>query len=174
MLTMMRSLPKDAVLSNVDSPVGNLTLIASTEGLRALLWEVDWHTKKSAAVLKKLKIDDNHPIIKETKKQLSEYFSKKRKTFDLPLILEGTEFQKKAWMQLLKIPYGRTISYGAQAKGLGDSKKARAVGGANSRNPISIIVPCHRVIGKNGTLTGFGGGLGTKKSLIELEQKLTR
>jgi len=94
--------------------------------------------------------------------------------FDLPLVLEGTEFQKKAWRQLTKIPYGKTISYKEQTKSLGDLKKARAVGSANSRNPISIVVPCHRVIASSGALSGFGGDPGTKKFLIELEQKSLR
>ena len=108
----------------------------------------------------------------ETQKQLKEYFSMKRKIFDLPLVLNGTEFQKKAWKQLLKIHYGKTISYGEQAERIGDAKKARAVGAANARNPISIVVPCHRIIAKNGDLTGFGGGLDNKKFLINLEQQI--
>lgn len=104
-----------------------------------------------------------------TKKQLKEYFQGKRTTFDVPLHVEGTPFQQQAWKQLLTIPYGQTISYLEQAQGLGDRKKARAVGSANARNPLPILVPCHRVIATNGKLTGFAGGLDHKKYLIEHE-----
>ena len=105
----------------------------------------------------------------EAKKQLKEYFSGKRKKFDLKLAPEGTTFQLAAWRQLRRIPYGKTISYGEQAKRIGNPKASRAVGGANGENPISIIVPCHRVIGADGRLTGFGGGIGLKRKLLELE-----
>jgi len=105
----------------------------------------------------------------EVKKQLKEYFSGKRKKFDLKLAPEGTPFQLAAWRQLRRIPYGKTISYGEQARRIGNSKASRAVGGANGENPISIIVPCHRVIGADGRLTGFGGGIGLKRKLLELE-----
>ena len=171
MLRMMQNLPKDAVVAHVDSPVGVLSLIASGNGLHAVLWATDWQDERCKTIVKTLRVSEKHPVITEVKKQLAEYFSKKREKFDLPVILDGTEFQKKAWKQLVKIPYGQTISYGEQAKKIGDPKKARAVGAANSRNPVSIIVPCHRVIAKNGDLTGFGGGLHNKKLLIELEQR---
>ena len=105
----------------------------------------------------------------EVKKQLAEYFRGKRRKFDLKLAPEGTPFQLAAWRQLRRIPYGKTISYGEQASRIGNPKAARAVGAANGENPISIIVPCHRVIGADGRLTGFGGGLGKKKKLLELE-----
>ncbi len=105
----------------------------------------------------------------EVKKQLGEYFSGKRKKFELKLAPEGTSFQLAAWRQLRRIPYGKTISYGEQAKRMGNPKASRAVGGANGENPISIIVPCHRVIGADGRLTGFGGGMGKKKKLLDLE-----
>ena len=100
---------------------------------------------------------------------MAEYFSKKRTSFDLPLDPEGTEFQKKTWEILSKIPYGQTISYSEQAKLIGDVKKTRAVGMANSKNPLAIAIPCHRVIGKNGTLTGYAGGINKKKFLLNLE-----
>jgi methylated-DNA-[protein]-cysteine S-methyltransferase len=116
-----------------------------------------------------LKYSKTHPMILLVQKQLREYFAGQRIYFSVPLVIAGTIFQKKAWEQLLSIPYGETISYGEQAKRLGDLKKARAVGAANGKNPISIIIPCHRVIGKNGNLTGFGGGLKNKQYLIELE-----
>jgi len=106
---------------------------------------------------------------REIKKQLGEYFRGKRKKFDLKLAPEGTPFQLAAWRQLRSIPYGGTISYGEQAKRLGNPRASRAVGAANGKNPISIIVPCHRVIGANGRLTGFGGGLNKKKKLLDLE-----
>lgn len=170
MLKTLRSLPKDAVVAHIDSPVGVLSIIASSHRLHAVLWPTDLRDESCKAILKNLRVSEKHSIITETKKQLTEYFSKKRKKFDLPIILDGTDFQKKVWKQLVKIPYGQTISYGEQAKRIGDPKKARAVGIANSKNPVSIIVPCHRVIGKNGELTGFGGGLTNKKFLIDLER----
>jgi len=110
------------------------------------------------------------PLIKTTANQLDEFFKKKRKVFDLPLILHGTEFQKKVWEVLQKIPYGETYSYKKTAETVGNPKASRAVGLANNRNPIPIIIPCHRVIGSNGKLTGYAGGLELKQMLLELEQ----
>ena len=104
-------------------------------------------------------------------KELKEYFEGKRKRFDLPIKLEGTEFQVKVWKALIEIPYGETISYGELAKRIGNFKAARAVGGANNKNPIMIVVPCHRVIGANGSLVGYAGGIEVKKRLLELEKK---
>lgn len=109
-------------------------------------------------------------LIKETFKQLEEYLSKKRKVFDLPLVLHGTDFQIKVWKALQKIPYGQTRSYGELAAVTGNPKASRAVGMANNKNPIPVIIPCHRVIGSNGSLTGYAGGLETKKLLLDLEQ----
>jgi methylated-DNA-[protein]-cysteine S-methyltransferase len=106
---------------------------------------------------------------REVKRQLGEYFRGERKKFDLKLAPEGTPFQLAAWKQLRRIPYGKTISYGEQARRMGNPKAARAAGAANRENPISIIVPCHRVIGADGKLTGYGGGLGKKKRLLDLE-----
>jgi len=103
--------------------------------------------------------------------QLGAYFKGELTRFDLELNLQGTIFQKKVWQELVKIPYGETISYGQLAQKIGNPKASRAVGMANGKNPVSIIVPCHRVIGKNGSLTGFGGGLEVKKSLLDLEKK---
>jgi len=111
------------------------------------------------------------PLLKETFRQLTEYFNKKRKVFDVPLNLVGTEFQIRDWEELRKIPYGETKSYGEIAKALGIPKGARAVGLANNRNPVAIIVPCHRVIGHDGKLVGFGGGLHIKEALLGLEKK---
>ena len=107
---------------------------------------------------------------KEVKRQLAAYFRGELKKFDVPLLLSGTDFQKAAWKELQKIPYGKTITYGEQARRIGRPKASRAVGGANRVNPVAIIVPCHRVIGSNGRLTGFGGGLDVKEKLLELEK----
>jgi methylated-DNA-[protein]-cysteine S-methyltransferase len=115
--------------------------------------------------------DNSNNIIDETEKQLQEYFSGKRTEFTIPLRLEGTEFRKKVWEQLQKIPFGETISYQELAERVGSINKARAVGNANHYNPIPIIVPCHRVVRKSGDLGGFGGGLDVKEFLLELEKK---
>lgn len=108
--------------------------------------------------------------LRKAGQELQEYFAGKRKTFDLELAPEGTEFQQKVWTALQRIPYGQTRSYGEIAKEIGNPKAVRAVGGANHRNPIMIVIPCHRVIGANGSLTGFGGGLGMKEYLLKLEK----
>lgn len=110
-------------------------------------------------------------LIRKAYEQLTEYFAGKRKSFDLPLYLEGTKFQQKVWAALQTIPYGETRSYGEIARQIGSPKAARAVGGANHNNPVMILVPCHRVIGADGSLTGFGGGLDMKKYLLELESR---
>lgn len=109
-------------------------------------------------------------VIKEADKQLKEYFAGRRKEFDLPLVFHGTPFQKSVWNALMKIPYGETRSYKDIAELIDNPKACRAVGLANGRNPISIIAPCHRVIGSNGSLTGYGGGLNIKQILLELEK----
>ena len=111
----------------------------------------------------------DHPLLLETSRQLREYFAGSRRTFDLPLEFRGTEFQRRAWSALLTIPYGETRTYGQMAEQIGNPTAVRAVGAANGRNPISIIAPCHRVIGMNGDLTGFGGGLDAKARLLSLE-----
>ena len=110
------------------------------------------------------------PLIKEARKQLEEYFKGTRKSFQLPIELRGTPFQQKVWNALLSIPYGKTVSYKQIAEAVGNPKACRAVGMANNKNPIPIIVPCHRVIGANGKLVGYGGGLEIKEKLLELEQ----
>jgi methylated-DNA-[protein]-cysteine S-methyltransferase len=112
-----------------------------------------------------------HAVLDTTMAQLDEYFAGRRREFDLPLDPVGTEFQRSAWNVLRTIPYGATMSYGEQAAALGDAKKARAVGSANGRNPLSIVVPCHRVIGTSGKLTGFAGGIEAKRYLLELERR---
>lgn len=122
-------------------------------------------------VLPKGVIDQETPLLKKASQQLSEYFAGQRQSFDLPLQPEGTDFQQKVWKALQDIPYGEVCSYKAIAQAIGNEKACRAVGGANNRNPISIIIPCHRVIGANGDLVGYGGGIELKKQLLALEKK---
>ncbi|MEM6885499.1 MAG: methylated-DNA--[protein]-cysteine S-methyltransferase [Verrucomicrobiota bacterium] len=166
---MMKRLPQDAVAHKIDSPVGDLTLIASAAGLHALLWNDDWLSKEFITAISRLPRTPGHPVITRVADQLNEYFQGSRTAFDIPLCPDGTEFQLQAWQELTRIPYGKTISYQDQAIALGDPNKVRAIGGANGRNPISIIVPCHRVIAKNGKLQGFGGGLKIKEFLLRHE-----
>jgi methylated-DNA-[protein]-cysteine S-methyltransferase len=148
------------------SPIGTLTLIASDDGLREVWWPddqrlTDPHLDPPQA---------DHPILQQAVHELDEYFAGARTEFDVPLAPAGTDFQRSAWEVLRTIPYGQTITYAEQARRLGDPNKARAVGSANGRNPISIIVPCHRVVGASGALTGFAGGLDTKQWLLEFER----
>ena len=166
----IRAIPEDAVYDEMNSPVGKLTLIASPKGLHAILWDIERSSETYKKNLKGLVKAGDHKIILQTQKQLMEYFAGQRKNFNLPLALNGTDFQIQAWKQLQKIPYGKTISYGEQAEKIGDKKKARAVGMANGCNPVSIVVPCHRVIGSNGKLVGFDGGLPYKQWLLEHEK----
>jgi len=150
----------------IDSPVGKLKLVASDKGLAGVLWERE---NTRPVPLSEAVEDKQHPVLVETERQLGEYFAGKRKTFSIALDLRGTQFQKDVWEALLAIPFGETRSYGQLAKQLGNPRATRAVGAANGRNPVSIIVPCHRVIGSSGKLTGFGGGLETKAHLLSLE-----
>ena len=169
-ISATRHLPKDTVYDEMQSPVGILTLIASAETLHAIFWDTDCESLSYKKIISGLIKSSHNKIIQQTKKQLTEYFQGKRKFFDLPLAPHGTDFQMQAWQQLLKIPYGATISYAEQAEKIGNKNKARAVGMANGCNPISIIIPCHRVIGSNGHLVGFGGGLDKKAFLLALER----
>lgn len=150
------------------SPVGELKLIASDKGLAAILWEND---NPRRVHIREYAKDNNHPMLLKTQKELGEYFDKKRKKFTLKLDFIGTEFQKKVWAALLTIPFGETRSYGDIAQQIGKPTAVRAVGAANGKNPISIITPCHRVIGTSGKLTGFAGGLDNKQCLLDLEHK---
>ena len=151
--------------SKIETPIGSLYLVAEKDLLKALLFENTWSEFNKI----------HRPAMEEsatTRKagaQLREYFDGKRKKFDLPIEFAGTDFQKQVWMSLTKIPYGKTISYGEQAASIGRPKAVRAVGGTNGMNPLSIIVPCHRVIGKSGKLTGYAGGLERKEFLLRLE-----
>lgn len=145
------------------SPVANLFLVEE----QGQLVEISFHHLKKKEEME----EKNTELLQEVKRQLEEYFSGRLQNFDLPLKPKGTDFQKQVWKALLPIPYGETKSYGDIAKQIGKEKAVRAVGGANHVNPISIVIPCHRVIGKNGNLTGYGGGLEVKEKLLELERK---
>ncbi|OTG74414.1 glycosyltransferase [Acinetobacter terrae] len=150
------------------SPVGTLKLVAHETALVAVLWE---NENPKRVRLAELIEQTHHPILLETQKQLTEYFAGKRQQFDLPLDFEGTEFQQKVWQALLTIPFGETRSYRDIAEQIGNVKAVRAVGAANGKNPISIIAPCHRVVGANGKLVGFAGGLDNKDILLRLEKQ---
>jgi methylated-DNA-[protein]-cysteine S-methyltransferase len=152
--------------TRMKSPVGTLLLAGDKCGLRLISFE---SSKRAAAVKPDWKLDEA-PFV-EVVRQLQAYFAGKRKEFDLLLAPEGTDFQLNVWRSLRAIPYGETISYGQLAERIGNPKAVRAVGLANGCNPIPIIIPCHRVIGSDGSLTGFGGGLTNKKKLLDLENK---
>ncbi|MGE0528146.1 MAG: methylated-DNA--[protein]-cysteine S-methyltransferase [Bdellovibrionales bacterium] len=146
--------------------MGTIRLTASDNALLSLSWGKENIRRAPVDVYEEVA---SHPILMRAEKQLDEYFAGKRKIFDVPLAPEGTEFQKRVWAQLLKIPYGECISYGEQARRLGQPKSARAVGSANGKNPIGILIPCHRVVGTTGNLTGFAGGIEIKRYLLQLE-----
>jgi methylated-DNA-[protein]-cysteine S-methyltransferase len=152
------------------SPVGQLTLIASDKGLAAVLWENDLPDRIAVSAGA---TDIHHPILCQAEEQLNEYFAQKRTSFSVELDFVGTEFQKKIWKALLTIPFGETRTYGQIAKQIGDPKAVRAVGGAANKNPISIIAPCHRVIGASGKLVGFAGGIANKNRLLQLENRIS-
>ncbi len=153
--------------TSIDSPVGRLTLVASDLGLVAVLWPDDDPNRVRICE----PVDDpDHPFLVQASRELAEYFAGTRRTFTVPLDFRGSDFQKRVWTALLAIPFGETRSYGQLAEQLGDRNASRAVGAANGRNPISIIAPCHRVIGASGKLTGFAGGLETKAYLLDLER----
>ena len=151
----------------IASPVGELTLVARDKGLVAILWENDSPDRVKLGATQE---DATHPVLAAAEAQLREYFAGTRTRFALPLDFRGTDFQKSVWAELLAIPFGETRSYGEIAMKLGRPKASRAVGAANGRNPISIVAPCHRVIGSTGKLTGFAGGLAAKEYLLELER----
>ena len=162
----------------VTSPVGDLTLVASPRGVRAVLWPNEFVALRDddAEYVPLAPQGDARAVavLQQAQHELAEYFAGDRRNFDVPLDPVGTKFQLAAWLELRRIPFGSTISYGEQARRLGDVRKSRAVGSANGRNPISIIVPCHRVVGSNGKLVGFAAGLDAKAWLLNHEQgKLT-
>jgi methylated-DNA-[protein]-cysteine S-methyltransferase len=152
--------------TTIDSPVGNLLMAADAQGLRLVSFE---SSKRAASVQPEWK-EDKTPFA-EVIRQLQAYFAGELREFDLPLAPEGTEFQLRVWNCLRTIPYGETISYGQLAQKIGNPQAVRAVGLANGSNPIPIIIPCHRVIGSDGSLTGFGGGLSNKRKLLALESR---
>ena len=151
----------------MDSPVGALKLVAHDQALVAVMWDNEDHKRVRLAEL----IENiQHPLLLKVKQQLEQYFAGQRQQFNLPLDFQGTDFQQQVWRALLTIPYGETRSYKDIALQIGNEKAVRAVGAANGRNPISIIAPCHRVIGSGGALVGFAGGLDKKQILLSLEQ----
>ncbi len=160
-------LPETFASKSFASPIGLLKLVASDDGLVAVLWEND--DPKRVLIGEPVERAE-HPILREAERQLNEYFAGNLTKFSLPLDFRGTDFQKKVWQALVTIPFGETRSYAQIASQVGSPKAVRAVGAANGKNPISIVAPCHRVIGTNGKLTGFAGGLETKAFLLGIER----
>ena len=150
--------------STIDSPIGELLLAGDGRALHHLSMQ---HGRRPLKLDAGWQRDD--AAFTDVVEQLTDYFAGARRTFDVPLILAGNPFERRVWDELLGIPYGETASYGLIAKRLGQPDAARAVGLANGRNPVAVIVPCHRVIGADGSLTGYGGGLGRKRLLLDLE-----
>ena len=153
------------VYQYIDSPVAPLLLAADEHGLRL----VEFHTPRHPMARGPEWSEGDHPTLRAARVQLEEYFAGTRARFELPLAPHGTPFQKQVWHTLAGIPYGQTISYAQLAQRVDKPTAMRAVGAANGRNPLPIVLPCHRVIGKDGSLTGFGGGLPTKQFLLQLE-----
>ena len=145
----------------MDTPIGLLGLVASEHGLSRILWPGEPGA------------GGDEQVLAAAAEQLREYFAGTREAFDLPLELDGTEFQRRAWLALAEIPYGETRSYGDQARRLEAPRAARAVGAANGANPLPIVLPCHRLVGADGSLTGFGGGLDVKRWLLQHEGATT-
>jgi len=150
-----------------DSPIGALTLAASDAGMHAIEFPRQVPLDRGGGWM-----EQGHPLLERAGLQLQEYFDGRRRSFDLPLAPLGTEFQLQVWHALASIPYGRTVSYADMARQIGRPTAMRAVGAANGRNPLPIVLPCHRVIGADGSLTGFGGGLPAKQFLLQLEGAL--
>ena len=152
----------------LDSPIGRLRLVATDEGLSHLLFDQqvgeDMDSDGDPAQA------DDHPVLVAATAQLEEYFAGERREFDIPLDLTGTEFQRAAWSALAGVPFGETRSYRQQAEAIGRPKAVRAIGAANGRNPVPIVLPCHRIVGSDGSLTGYGGGLPIKEYLLNHEQ----
>ena len=165
----MKKLPKikeKVFYSYIKSPIDDLLIVTSADKVLS----IGMDSQKDAVEIESTwQLNPDHPLIKKTKDQLDQYFNGQRKEFDLPLLFQGTKFQQQVWRALLDIPYGECISYGEQARRIKNAKAVRAVGMANGKNPIAIVIPCHRVVGANGKLTGYGGGLPRKKFLLDLE-----
>jgi methylated-DNA-[protein]-cysteine S-methyltransferase len=152
----------------ITSPVGILTLVTDNKSLT----QIGWENSGSVPVQRDPAYEDeNHPLLLQAAEELNEYFAGKRQSFSIDVDPEGTEFQKKVWKALLTIPFGKTKTYGEVAAAIGNPDAVRAVGGAANKNPVPVIIPCHRVIGADGKLVGFGGGLNRKEYLLEIEGK---
>lgn len=164
-LQILEQLPRETVWEDVASPLGPLTVLVSDDGVHAIAFE----GTQTEHVKTNLPRAVNHPIIDATIKQLAMYFAGTLKTFDLLLDLRGTNFQKRVWNLLLEIPFGETRTYGDIAHTLDNAGASQAVGAANGKNPVAIVVPCHRVIGASGHLTGYAGGMEKKKFLLAHE-----
>jgi methylated-DNA-[protein]-cysteine S-methyltransferase len=168
----------DLFRTSMPSPIGELSIVASDTAVVTIRWDTESPASQPDArnPLERTSTDgvrdvpaDQHPMLGRAVRQLTEYFDGTRTEFDLPLAPAGTPFQLRAWEALRAIPFGETVSYGEQARRLGDRNKSRAVGAANGQNPIPIVLPCHRVVGSNGHLTGFGGGIEVKAWLLDHE-----
>ena len=154
-----------------ESPLGTVIAIANDEGI----WSIDFVDAKYARRIGADWVEDaDHPPLRECFRQLAEYFAGERREFDLPLAPRGTSFQERVWKEIARVPYGETISYGELAKRAGAPGQARAAGAATGRNPVGVVIPCHRIVGSDGSLTGYAGGLHRKQSLLELEGVLQR
>lgn len=149
------------------APFGPVTVVAGDDGVRGVSFAGEPGSGVPAGA--SVEHDESHPVVARALSQLREYLAGMRKEFDLPLVLEGTEFQVAAWRALARVPYGTTASYATQAASIGRPTATRAVGAANGRNPVAIVLPCHRIVGADGSLTGFAGGLETKKWLLAHE-----
>jgi len=156
--------------AHLETPIGTLLIAGDADAIRVIAFPQDGKARQPEPGWQK----SSRGAVGEAMRQLREYFAGQRSDFCLPLAPEGTEFQRSVWKRLQEIPYGETISYGELAKRIGNPNASRAVGAANGQNPIPIVIPCHRVIGANGKLTGFGGGLPTKEALLALEAKQQR
>lgn len=148
-----------------DSPVGVLRIVADRDALR----QIDFHSARAIPAPDPAWVNADDTLLREAKQQLQAWFAGDRRAFELPLAPEGTPFQRDVWDALCRIPYGETVSYGDIAADVGRPDASRAVGAACGRNPLPIVIPCHRVVGRNGSLTGFGGGIEAKKTLLAVE-----
>ena len=153
--------------SNINSPLGELMLVADDSALTGLYFAGCDHVP---AVIDDWTLDAQHPVLQQTSKQLHQYFAGKRTSFSIPMRFTGTDFQKRVWAEIARIPYGKTISYTHLAERAGTPHAIRAAGTTTGRNPVSIVIPCHRVVGKDGGMCGFAGGLQRKQHLLELER----
>lgn len=152
-----------------DAPFGRLDLVASDAGLRYLMFADEAHPKPLAGL--DIRPGATHRVLEDAVRQLDEYFAGRRRQFEIDLDLRGTQFQVSAWKALALVPFGRTASYAEQAASIGRPKATRAIGAANGRNPVAVVLPCHRIVGSDGSLTGFGGGLHVKQWLLDHERR---